>query len=70
MSVRLSGCPKCSGVNVGAIKIHNPETTDLNSHATLKCEDCKHEWEGKTTSKHTQEGLFLDQTQVEYISFY
>lgn len=56
MSERLTLCPKCDSFNVVTVKIHNPDTGDLNAQATLKCNDCKHEWEGLVTSPHTEAG--------------
>ena len=54
MSERLNKCPKCGALQYQdrAIKIHDPDTTNINSRATLSCDspDCDHEWEGWITS--------------------
>ena len=54
MTIRQVKCPKCSSFSVNVVAVHNPETTDLNAVATLKCADCGHEWEGSTASGHYQ----------------
>jgi len=55
MSERITSCPKCFSYHVSVIKIHNPETTDLNARATFKCSLCQHEWEDLTTSPRHEE---------------
>jgi len=55
MAERLTTCPKCNSFAVSVVKIHNPETTDMNAKASLKCRDCDHEWEGKETSPYHKE---------------
>ena len=55
MSERLTLCPKCQSRWIETVKIHNPETTDMNARATLRCETCKHEWEDRITSPHYRE---------------
>ena len=52
MSERQNTCPECNSLNVKTLTIHNPETSDLN--ATIRCIDCKHEWEGLVTSPRTE----------------
>ena len=54
MSVRLVQCPACSSTNVGTEKLHNPDTHDLNCDATLRCEDCGKQFEGRVTSPRTE----------------
>lgn len=60
MAERLNRCPKCGALQYTdiVVKAHNPETTDMNMRATLRCadEDCGHEWEGRVTSPHHQRG--------------
>jgi len=55
MSERLSRCPACKSLNVETVVVHNPETKDMNSDATLHCRDCDHEWEGLVTSPYLEE---------------
>lgn len=50
MASRLTLCPECKSTNVDTVKLHNPNTGDLNCHATLRCNDCEHQWEGRVTS--------------------
>tara|TARA_B100001094_G_C17894042_1_gene653111 strand:+ start:113 stop:316 length:204 start_codon:yes stop_codon:yes gene_type:complete len=56
MAERLNQCPKCGKYQYTdiVVKAHNPDTTDMNMRATLRCqhEGCGHEWEGKVTSPH------------------
>lgn len=52
---RLTKCPKCFAVEPNIIKIHNPETSDMNANATLECWDCLYIWEGKTSSPRYEE---------------
>jgi uncharacterized Zn finger protein len=52
MSERLNLCPECRSRQVEVVTVHNPDTQDMNSNATLKCEDCGHTWEGRVMSKH------------------
>jgi transposase-like protein len=55
MSERMIQCPKCRSVNVETVKVHNPETHDMNADATLRCRDCNHEWEGRVGSDYHHE---------------
>ncbi len=50
MSERIDTCPECNSSCLEVVKIHNPETTDMNCKASLKCIHCEHEWEGEITS--------------------
>jgi transposase-like protein len=43
MSERLTLCNNCESSNFEVLKIINPETTDMNMKAKLKCKDCKFE---------------------------
>ena len=69
MSERLNKCPKCGKYQYTdiVVKAHNPDTTDMNMRATLRCggmvliesphkvfppAGCGHEWEGMVTSPH------------------
>ena len=52
MAQRLDECPKCNSNWVIIEKIHNPDTTDMNCNATLKCEKCDHVFDDKVTSLH------------------
>jgi len=49
---KLTQCPVCKGTHTTVLKLHNPETQDMNCDATIRCEadGCKHEWEGRVTS--------------------
>lgn len=55
MSERLTKCPKCFALEPTVIKIHNPDTHDMNAQATLECWDCAYNWEGKVTSPRLEE---------------
>lgn len=55
MSERRIKCPQCFALDPTVVKIHNPDTCDMNAKATLKCWDCEHVWEGKTTSPKLEE---------------
>lgn len=55
MSEILTKCPKCESYHVETMTIHNPETHSMNANATLRCQDCKHEWEGKVMSPWMRE---------------
>lgn len=55
MSERLTACPQCRSTAITTVKLHNPETHDMNCDADLRCEDCKHEWVGRVTSPYCQE---------------
>lgn len=57
MSERLEFCPRCKILHPKIIKVHNPETGDMNSNATLECEICFLRWEGQITSKYMQEQI-------------
>ena len=50
--MRSTRCPKCESLDVETVKIHNPDTHDMNSNATLKCRTCGHVWEGRITSEY------------------
>jgi len=56
MSTRQVRCPECSSSLVKIVKVHDPETTHMKSHATLKCSSCGHEWEGTITSESHKRG--------------
>jgi len=60
MAERLNKCPKCGATQWGddIVKVHNPDTTDMNMKATLRCvdPDCGHEWEGLVMSNHHRRG--------------
>jgi hypothetical protein len=57
MSERLSRCPACQSLDVETVKVHNPETHDMNSDATLRCRSCEHEWEGLVTSPYYEDQM-------------
>lgn len=42
MSERLTRCIKCGTSNLTTLKIINPDTTDMNMKAKLKCDECSH----------------------------
>ena len=52
MSERITLCPECNSSNIETVKIHNPDTHDMNSQATLLCRACKHIWEGLIKSDY------------------
>ena len=54
MAQRRNKCPECSSYDLTVVEELNPNTTDLNMRAKLRCEDCEHEWEGRITSHHYQ----------------
>lgn len=54
MSERLNMCPKCGSTYLATINIYNPDTTDMNSKALLKCNKCQHEFEDLITSEYTK----------------
>ncbi len=54
MAVRVNHCPECKITLLTVLKEHNPATTDMNMRVTLKCEECSHEFEDRTTSRHHQ----------------
>jgi len=58
MSEILNRCPKCGAFQYfdNIVKEHNPDTTDMNMQATLRCNKCNHEWEGLVTSPHYKKG--------------
>ena len=53
MSERLARCHKCGEPEPEVVKVHNPETYDLNARATLRCSKCGETWEGLVTSPKT-----------------
>lgn len=55
MSERLPQCPACRGFDVETVVVHDPDTREMNSHATLRCVGCRHEWEGLVTSAHHED---------------
>jgi hypothetical protein len=55
MASRITTCPLCKSQHIRVVKIHNPNTKDMNSNATLRCEDCNHEWEGHVASAYHKE---------------
>ena len=55
MSERLVTCPQCKGTHTTTVKLHNPDTTDMNTNADLKCHECQHEWVGRVSSPYAQE---------------
>ena len=56
MSERLIPCPNCKELyDIEVVQIHNPDTWDMNANATLRCNKCQHQWEGKIMSpKHRE----------------
>lgn len=63
MNERLTRCPKCGKVETEVVRIHNPETLDMNAQATLRCKGCGETWDGRVTSpvyeKLRQKGIIL-----------
>ena len=61
MSERLNKCPNCGVLQYMDIvlKVHNPETTDMNMNATLRCGGLVPDvvWKGKVLeAAHEVEG--------------
>lgn len=60
MAERLNQCPKCKALQYSdtIVKALNPETTDMNMRATLRCcsPHCGHEWEGLVMSPDHRRG--------------
>lgn len=52
---RLPTCPACKAIGAKTVKVHSPDTRDMNSPATLECFDCAHQWEGLVTSPWLRE---------------
>lgn len=54
MSERLTQCPKCNTTDIDVLKVHNPDTRDMNCDATLQCAKpmCEHIWQGRIGSKY------------------
>lgn len=52
MSVQLTTCNKCGSTKLKRIEVINPDTTNMNMKAKLKCEDCKHEDIYEVMSNH------------------
>lgn len=52
MAEILNTCPNCKFRFPEVIKLHNPDTQDMNCKATFKCEKCNHTWDGLETSPH------------------
>jgi len=55
MAQRRTKCPECQSWRVETVKIHNPDTHDMNANATLRCLGCDHTWEGRVISPRQQE---------------
>jgi hypothetical protein len=55
MAERLNQCPACKSTSVETLAVHNPNTTNMNAKATLKCSQCSHTWEGHIASDHHKE---------------
>ncbi len=52
MAERLTRCQKCKSVDLETLVLVNPETTDMNCKALLRCRDCSHVWEDRVASPH------------------
>jgi hypothetical protein len=52
MAEKIIICPSCKDHYYEIVKIHNPDTCDLNSKATLICKQCNIQWEGLVASSH------------------
>jgi uncharacterized Zn finger protein len=55
MAERCNLCPQCRSRQVEVVTVHNPDTQDMNSNATLKCGECGHTWEDRVMSEHHRE---------------
>jgi hypothetical protein len=61
MSERLNKCPNCGALQYSdfIVKVHNPDTTDMNMNATLSCGGMAPDvvWKGKVVQPaHDVEG--------------
>ena len=52
MAERLTKCAGCGSTDVETLALANPETTDMNCKALLRCNACSHVFEGKVASPH------------------
>ena len=52
MAERRAKCSVCQSFKIEVVMVHNPDTTRMNSDATLKCTECQHTWMGKVTSEY------------------
>ena len=50
-------CPKCFSTAVKTIAAHNPDVLNKYANVTLRCNDCKHDWEDKIISDFFKELL-------------
>jgi len=48
-------CPECLSDNVKTLRVHNPDTMQVNADVTLRCSDCQHTWEGLIESDYSKE---------------
>lgn len=54
MSERITTCPSCGSDDVKTVRLHDPDTHDLNCRADLECRKCGRAWEGRVTSPWTE----------------
>jgi hypothetical protein len=48
-------CPECLSDNVKTLRVHNPDTMQVNVDVTLRCSDCQHTWKGLIESDYSKE---------------
>lgn len=54
MAVRLNKCNKCGSTSLDEIKVINPDTTEMNMDAVLRCEECGYQDTYKVQSNYTK----------------
>jgi ribosomal protein L33 len=54
MSERLTVCIKCGSKNLTTLKVLDPNTTNMNMKAKLKCSDCGKEAVYEVVSNYTR----------------
>jgi uncharacterized Zn finger protein len=54
MTERLTKCASCGSTDIETLALFNPETTDMNCKAMLRCNACSLVFEGKVTSPHCE----------------
>jgi hypothetical protein len=50
MTERINKCPECFALYPDVVEIHNLDTHDFHTNATLQCWDCLHIWEDEIPS--------------------
>ena len=51
MAMRRTACPECGSYKITTLEVRPRHNSRLpNDDATLKCDDCSHQWEGSVTN--------------------